>query len=129
MINTETSFVQLVTEEKVPVPIKVQAADVIKFFEVGECVRVLQGMHAGQAGQVVDIVRPEGTHAVVLMDHTCVEQKVLISNLRRKEELDPHCKHSLSEFLVQGHSATVKERGQTVKEVYSVGDLVVFNDH
>lgn len=57
-------------------------------------------MHAGEAGQVIDIVKPEKTHAVVLMDHTKVELKVLITNLRRKEELDPNCKHSLSEFLV-----------------------------
>jgi hypothetical protein len=60
----------------------------------------LQGMHAGQPGQIIDIIKPN--HAVVLMEHTHVEHKVPISNLRRKEELDPNCKHSLSEFLVQG---------------------------
>jgi hypothetical protein len=57
-------------------------------------------MHAGEAGQVIDIAKPDKTHAVVLMDHTKIELKVLITNLRRKEELDPNCKHSLSEFLV-----------------------------
>lgn len=51
------------------------------------------------------------TYAVVLMEHTKIEQKVLISNLRRKEELDPNCKHSLSEFLVRGQSAANKEKG------------------
>lgn len=59
-------------------------------------------MHSGQAGTIIDLVKPEKTHAMVLMEHTHVELKVLISNLRRKEELDPNCKHSLSEFLVQG---------------------------
>jgi len=38
----------------------------------------------------------------VLMEHTHDEHKVLITNLRRKEELDPNCKHSLSEFLTHG---------------------------
>ena len=32
---------QLITEEKVPIPIKVQGSNLIKFFEVGEGVRVL----------------------------------------------------------------------------------------
>jgi hypothetical protein len=65
------------------------------------------------------------------MDDTKVEQKVLISNLRSKDELDPNCKHSLSEFLLSGNVSStavgIRERGQTVKEVYSAGDLVIFN--
>jgi transcription elongation factor len=128
-INTETGIVQMITEEKVPVPIKVHASLLLKFFEVGEQVRILQGLHSGQAGQVIDIVKPELKHAIVLLEHSKVEHKVLISNLRRREELDPNCKHTLSQFLTKGESTTIKEKGQTVKEVYSVGDLVVFNNH
>jgi len=39
--------VQLITQEKVPIVIKVLGTQLEKYFEVGECVRVLQGMHSG----------------------------------------------------------------------------------
>jgi hypothetical protein len=77
------------------------------------------------SGQVVSI---DSTSCMVLMDDTLVEQRVLISNLRSKDELDPNTKHTLSEFLNKGSALTTREKGQTVKEVYTPGDLVIFNN-
>ena len=77
------------------------AKELVKFFEVGESVRILQGCHAGEPGQILELVAPDNKHAVVLMENTRAELKVVITNLRRKEEQDPNCKHSLSEFLIQ----------------------------
>jgi hypothetical protein len=59
-------------------------------------------MHSGQAGTILDFVKPEKLLAIVILEETKVEMKVPISNLRRREELDPNCKHALSEFLVKG---------------------------
>lgn len=72
-----------------------------KFFEVGESVRILQGIHAGEAGVVTDLQKLEGTHASILMDDTKQELKVLITNLRRKEEMNPSLKHTLSSIFFQ----------------------------
>ena len=44
-------------------------------------------------------------HALVLMDYTQAELKVVITNLRRKEEEDSGCRHSLSEFLSHSNTA------------------------
>jgi hypothetical protein len=35
--------------------IKVKADELQKFFEVGESVRILQGVHAGEPGVVIEI--------------------------------------------------------------------------
>lgn len=93
--------------------------------------RILQGIHAGEAGVVTDIEKHDGTHASILMDDTKQELKVLITNLRRKEEMNPSLKHTLSSIFFQGEnqSTALKEKGQTVKEVYSAGDLVIFDGH
>ena len=59
------------------------------------------------------------------MENTKAELKVLISNLRRNEELDMHCKHTLAEFLGSGKQEVAK----SISEVYNVGDLVIFDNH
>lgn len=95
----EQQISTLKTLDKIPIAIKVHAKELVKFFKVGEGVRILQGCHAGEPGQVLEIA--EMKHAVVLMESTKTELKVLITNLRRKEEQDFNSKHSLSNFLNQ----------------------------
>jgi hypothetical protein len=64
----------------------------------------------------------------MLMEHTKNELTVVTSNLRRKEELDP--KHSLTDiFQGNGILGSNDKSGQTVKEVFSAGDLVLFDGH
>jgi len=77
----------------------VPATQLEKYFVVGESVRIIQGVHAGEPGTVLELVKPELKYAMVLMENTRAELKVLVSNLRRKEELEPSCRHSLSDFL------------------------------
>ena len=112
------------TEEKIPVSLKVPVSDLEKFFEVGESVRILQGIHAGEPGMITSMSL-EGTHANVLMEHTKSELKIILSNLRRKEELDPNCKHSLSQFLLQGK----RPQAKSIQEIYNAGDLILFDNH
>jgi transcription antitermination factor NusG len=50
--------------------IKDKAENMQKFFEVGESVRVLQGVHSGESGLVIEILKPDATHAVLLMEDT-----------------------------------------------------------
>ena len=113
------------TLDKVPIKIKVAAKELRKFFNLGESVRILQGVHAGEPGQVLE-VSPENTHALVLMENTKAELKVLIRNLRRNEELDIHCKHTVAEFLGSGKQANI---ARSISEVHSVGDIVIFDNH
>lgn len=76
--------------------IKVKVDELQKFFEVGESVRILQGVHAGEPGVIIEICKPDRRHARLLMEHTRAELKVLITNLRKREELDPNSKFTLS---------------------------------
>ena len=98
---------------------------------MGESVRILQGCHAGEPGQILELVEPDKKHAVVLMENTRAELKVLITNLRRKEEQDPNCKHSLSEFLIQNSrsSGAKQATGKSIAELHSPGDLILFENH
>lgn len=41
------------TLDKIPVKIKVAAKELRKFFALGESVRILQGVHAGEPGLVL----------------------------------------------------------------------------
>jgi len=107
----------------------VHAKELAKFFKVGESVRILQGCHAGEPGQILEI--SDEKHAVVLMENTRAELKVLITNLRRKEEQDPNCRHSLSEFLVQNNQSSGAKQtiGKSIAELYSPGDLILFENY
>ena len=115
----------MMTLDKVPIKIKVKAHELHKIFGVGESVRILQGLHAGEPGQVLEVNR-EKTHARILMDNTKAELKVLVKNLRRSDELETTWKHSLDDFLLAGKSSNV---AKSVQEVYNVGDLVLFDNH
>lgn len=122
--DDNSSIVTMNTLDKVPIKIKVAAKELRKFFTLGESVRILQGVHAGEPGQILEVSK-EQTHARVLMENTKAELKVLISNLRRNEELDAHCKNTLAEFLTNGKSANV---AKSIYEQYNVGDLVLFDN-
>lgn len=87
----------LLTEDKVPVAIKIPALQLQKIFKVGESVRIIQGVHAGEPGIILNLLQPDQRHATILMEHTKNELTVVTSNLRRKEELDP--KHSLADMF------------------------------
>ena len=76
-----------------PVVIKDKAENMKKFFEVGESVRVLQGVHSGEGGLILEVLKPDETHALLLMEDTKQELRVLISNLRRTKETCPGVKH------------------------------------
>ena len=71
------------SEEKFPVELKVKVKDTIKYFEVGESVRIIQGAHVGEAGIIADIIADK--HAVITMEETNSELKILLSNLRSKQ--------------------------------------------
>jgi len=120
------------TEDRIAAEIKLQASDLEKFFSIGESVRVLQGLHAGEPGIVIELSQFDNKHATVLMENTKAELRVLVSNLRRKEELDPNCKHSLSEFLIQNQANKGIGRNavsSSISEIYSAGDLVLFDNY
>jgi hypothetical protein len=104
----------------------VPAVDLIKFFEVGESVRILQGIHSGAAGQVIELVEPELKHAMLLMENTRSEVRVFVSNLRRKEDNDPNPTHILSQTLLkQDEEYTAIDK----KATFSPGDLILFDNY
>lgn len=83
---SESQVCTMNTIDKIPIRIKVAAKELRKFFEQGEGVRILQGVHAGEPSQVLE-VSAEHTHARVLMENTKAELKVLVRNLRRDDGL------------------------------------------
>lgn len=119
----------LMTEDKIPVMIKVRASELQKFFEIGESVRILQGVHAGEPGVVTEICQPDLRYALLLMEHTRAELKVPITNLRKREELDPNSKFTLSQFLIENSKNAIKTGMKQVSEVFNAGDMVLFDNH
>jgi len=113
----------------VPVTIKCKASELKKFFEIGESVRILQGLHAGEPGVVTEICQPDGKHALLLMEHTRSELKVLVTNLRKREELDPNSKFTLSQFLIENSKNAIKTGMRQVSEVFNAGDMVLYDNH
>ena len=126
---SEEKIASLFTEDKIPVLIKVKGSELAKFFEIGESVRILQGVHSGEPGVVIDICQPDKKHAIVLMEHTKAELKVLITNLCKREELDPNSKHTLSQFLIENSKNAVKTGMKQVSEVFTAGDMVLFDNY
>lgn len=63
--------------------VKVDAGDCVKLFVVGEGVRIIAGMHAGESGIIASILNQ--LHAVVILDEGMTEIKILLSNLQKKE--------------------------------------------
>ena len=63
------------------------------------------------------------------MENTKAELKVLTRNLRRNEENDPYCKHSMSEFLFTAGEKSGRDNGsRSIQEIYNPGDLVVYDN-
>lgn len=89
----------------------------------------MQGVHAGEPGVVIEICQPDRRHARVLMEHTRAELKVLITNLRKREELDPNSKFTLSQFLIENSKNAIKTGMKMVSEVFNAGDMVLFDSH
>ena len=114
------------THDKIPIKIKVAAKELRKFFTQGESVRILQGLHAGEPGQVLEVSGEEHTHALVLMDNTKAELKVLISNLRRTEGFHAHKWNNIAEFF--NPTGKYSNVPKSVCDVYNVGDLVLFDN-
>lgn len=98
---SENQIATIKTLEKFPVPIKMSALNLSKHFEVGDNIMVLQGVHSGEVGVILDICQPERTHAITLMNTSKTELKILTSNLKRVEQVDLSCKLSVEEFLGQ----------------------------
>ena len=63
------------------------------------------------------------------MEYTKAELKVVITNLRRKEEEDPNCRHTLSEFLTRSNTGSGQAPARSIAEQYSPGDLVILEQH
>jgi len=81
------------------VVIKDKAENMKKFFEVGESVRVLQGVHSGEGGLILEVLKPDETHALILMEDTKQELRVLLSNLRQNKGTRPGINQSLSSYF------------------------------
>jgi len=77
------SLVLVKTLDQAALDLKVSQQDVIKYFEVGESVRVIHGIHSGGAGTIISI---SDKHAVVAMEGTKSELKIMLSNLKLKKE-------------------------------------------
>ena len=50
---SENQVATMLTEDKVPIKIKAATSELRKFFTQGESVRIIQGVHAGESGQIL----------------------------------------------------------------------------
>ena len=96
-------------------------SEILKFFEVGESVRVISGTHTGESGIITQI---EGKHAVLMMDSGAVASsqvdgvvadclKILLSNLKAKTEDMEHVK--LLNYIQKSVIENKYQAGEMVK--------------
>jgi ribosomal protein L24 len=95
--------------------IKIWTKDLQKYFEKGEMVRIMSGVHAGGSGTITAILEK---HAIVAMEGTRNELKILISNLKIKRDEMDHCVKA--EGLVK--------KTMSIKVSYSAGDMILFDN-
>lgn len=74
-----------------PLEIMVFTKDLQKYFEVGEVVRVISGMHAGGSGTITSL---NEKFAGVSMDGTQAELRIVLTNLKSKKEEMEHVKYN-----------------------------------
>jgi ribosomal protein L24 len=96
--------------------IKIWTKDLQKYFEKGEMVRIMSGVHAGGSGTITAIL---DKHAIIAMEGTRHELKILISNLKIKRDEMDHCVKT--DGLVK--------KTVSIKVSYSAGDLILFDNY
>ena len=114
LLNTLVLVVLVKTSEKVPLELKVWVKDLKKYFELGESVRVMSGVHAGNTGIVTAI---SDKHAFVSMEGTKSELKILLSNLKIKKEDMENVK---LQDVINKTQAQMR---------YMAGDLITYDSH
>jgi len=96
--------------------IKIWTKDLQKYFEKGEMVRIMSGVHAGGSGTITAIL---DKHAIIAMEGTRHELKILISNLKiKRDEMDNCVK---TDGLVK--------KTVSIKVSYSAGDMILFENY
>jgi ribosomal protein L24 len=76
-------LVLMKSSDKLKMEIKVWTKDLKKYFETGENVVVISGLHAGGSGMITAI---QDKHAIVAMEGTNHELKILLSNIKIKRD-------------------------------------------
>jgi transcription antitermination factor NusG len=85
-ILTRIHIVMMKTLDSNPIEIKIFTKDLQKFFKTGEMVRIISGVHSGGSGSITAIL---DKHAIVAMEGTMHEMKILMSNLQiKRDEMD-----------------------------------------
>lgn len=95
--------------------IKLWTKDLQKYFEKGEMVRIMSGVHAGGSGTITAILEK---HAIVAMEGTRHELKILMSNLKIKRDEMDH---------VVRMDGLVKKTN-SIQVSYSAGDMILFDN-
>ena len=87
------------TFDKIPVELRVYTKDLQKYFEIGEAVRIISGMHAGGSGIITSL---KEKFAVISMDGTQAELRIVLANLKSKKEEMEHVK--LNDFVAKAQA-------------------------
>ena len=97
------------------IEIKVFTKDLQKFFKNGEMVRIISGVHSGGSGTITAIL---DKHAIVAMEGTMHEMKILMSNLQiKRDEMDHGVK--IDQIVKKANSIQVS---------YYAGDMILFDN-
>lgn len=91
---------------------KYDAAYVVKFFEPGDDVRVIEGKYKGETGIVTKL---DGSYAYISLDQSNREIKIFANYLKLKSELDQNILPNLIDK---------KKSGQ-----YQANDLISYNNN
>ena len=102
-----------VTSTDPPLSMKLPSLSLLKYFECGESVRIVSGTHSGESGLIAAIT---DKHAVVSMEGTKAELKILLSNLKSKKE-ESCCRN---DDYVQKSVLQIR---------YQAGELILFDNY
>ena len=102
------------TIQSSPIELKVFTKDLQKFFKCGEMVRIISGVHSGDSGTITALI---DKHAIIAMEGTMHEMKILISNLQIKRDEMDHIK--IDQIVKKTNSTQVS---------YYAGDMILFDN-
>ena len=114
LVYPRIHIVMMKTLDSNPIEIKIFTKDLQKFFKTGEMVRIISGVHSGGSGSITAIL---DKHAIVAMEGTMHEMKILMSNLQiKRDEMD----HVRMDQIVK--------KTNSIQVSYYAGDMILFDN-
>lgn len=100
-----------------------EASNIVKYFEPGDHVRIIDGKHKGETAIVISAeTNNKGVaFANIILDQSKVEKRILTNHLKLKSEIEQ------SGSGLAGSSSLLMSKSKSIQ--YQAGDMVSYNQN